>query len=116
MNRVWQVRLADQAERDLITIADWTAKNFGSRQANHYLQTVSLALEALHDDPNPRGYRARSDIGPGICTLHVARQGRKGRHFVIFKEAEGHAIDVLRLLHDSMELARHIPLANDQPD
>jgi toxin ParE1/3/4 len=46
----------------------------------------------------------------------VARQGRKGRHFVIFKEAEGHAIDVLRLLHDSTELARHTPLANDQPD
>jgi toxin ParE1/3/4 len=66
--------------------------------------------------PISRGYRARSDIGPGICTLHVARQGRKGRHFVIFKEAEGHAIDVLRLLHDSMELARHTPLANDQPD
>jgi hypothetical protein len=25
------------------------------------------------------------------------------------------SIDVLRLLHDSMDVARHIPAANDQP-
>jgi plasmid stabilization system protein ParE len=30
---------------------------------------------------------------------------------VVFKEAEGRSIDVLRLLHDSMDLARHVPVA-----
>ncbi|MFM7567294.1 MAG: hypothetical protein ACKO8O_01155 [Betaproteobacteria bacterium] len=28
------------------------------------------------------------DIGPGISTLHVARQGISGRHFVVFSGAK----------------------------
>lgn len=114
MSLVWHVRLADRAELDLLDIATWTAENFGSRQAEYYVETVTLAIEALHDGPETLGAKARDDIGPGIRALHVARQGRKGRHFVVFKEAEGQIIDVLRLLHDSMDLARHVSAANDQ--
>lgn len=73
-----------------------------------------LAIEALHDGPAILGSREREDIRPGIRTLHVARQGRKGRHFVIFKEATRQIIDVLRLLHDSLDLVRHVPRVNDQ--
>ncbi len=54
------------------------------------------------------GARQREDIGPGIRTLHVARKGRKGRHLVVFRVASPpneQVIDVLRLLHDSMDLA-----------
>ena len=35
--------------------------------------------------------------------------GRKGRHLVVFRMADGQAIDVIRLLHDSMDLAKHLP-------
>ena len=50
--------------------------------------------------------------GNDIRTLHVARDGRKGRHFVMFRvgSIDGRdVIDVLRLLHDSMDLERHLP-------
>ena len=114
MSQVWQVRLASQAELDLLDIGTWTAENFGARQAEYYVETVTLAIEALHDGPETLGAKKRDDIGPGICTLHVARNGRKGRHFVVFKEVTGQIIDVLRLLHDSMDLARHLSGANDQ--
>lgn len=60
------------------------------------------------------GANVREDIGPGIHTLHVARQGRKGRHFVVFRPAPEQTIEVLRLLHDSMDLARHMSADNDQ--
>lgn len=113
MSLAWTVRLADQAELDFLDIATWTAENFGSRQADEYSETVMLAIEALTDGPEILGAKVREDIGPGICTLHVARQGRKGRHFVIFRKAEERTIDVLRLLHDSMDLARHISDGND---
>ena len=72
-----------------------------------------LAIEALTDGPEILGAKVSEDIGPGIYTLHVARQGRKGCHFVIFRKAEERTIDVLRLLHDSMDLARHISDGND---
>ena len=114
MSLAWKVRLAAQAESDFSDIMTWTLENFGERQAQTYAETLTLAIEALHDGPEPLGVKVRDDIGPGIRTLHVARQGRSGRYFVVFSEAKDQCIDVLRLLHDSMDLARHIPLLNDQ--
>jgi len=111
---VWKIRLAAQAELDFSEIITWTIENFGERQAETYAETLTLALEVLHEGPEPLGAKARDDIGPGIRTLHVARRGRSGRHFVVFREAKDQYIDVLRLLHDSMDLARHVPPATDQ--
>jgi toxin ParE1/3/4 len=67
----------------------------------------------LHDGPEILGAKVRDDISPGIRTIHVARQGRKGRHFVAFSVSEGNIINVLRLLHDSMDLAKHLPEDNN---
>jgi len=114
MSVVWKLRLAAQAELDFFEIITWTLENFGERQAETYAETLTLAIEALHDGPEQLRAKAQDDIGPGIRTLHVARRGRSGRHFVVFSEAKDKYIDVLRLLHDSMDLARHIPPANDQ--
>lgn len=114
MNLFWHVRLARQAEQDLFDIVSWTAKNFGDHQAEYYAETITLAIEALHNGPETLGIKAREDIGSGILTLHVARHGRKGRHFVVFNASEKRVINVLRLLHDSMDLARHLPEDNDQ--
>jgi toxin ParE1/3/4 len=115
MNKIWQIRLGQQAERDFVDILSWTVKFFGETQAQTYSATISLALQALTDGPEILGSKLRDDIEPDIKTLHVARLGRKGRHFVVFRVGADHAIDVLRLLHDSMELSRHLPAANDSP-
>ncbi len=112
MSLTCHIRLADQAEQDLLEIIKWTAKNFGIQQAEHYAESITLAIEALHDGPEILGTKVRGDITKGIHTLHVARQGRKGRHFVVFSVSEGHIINVLRLLHDSMDLAKHLPEDN----
>lgn len=105
MSVAWKVRLAARAESDFSEIVTWTLENFAQRQAETYAETLALAIEALHDGPEQLGVKARDDIGPGIRTLHVDRQGRSGRHFVVFSEAPDQCIDVLRLLHDSMDLA-----------
>lgn len=114
MSSVWRVRLAEQAERDLLGITLWTVENFSAQQAEIYVETLSLAIEALHDGPEVFGATVRDDLALGVRTLHVARQGRRGRHFVVFRAASEQTIEVLRLLHDSMDLARHLPSANDQ--
>lgn len=112
MRPVWTVRLGQQAEQDYVEILQWTTKTFGEGQASTYAETLARAIQALEGGPGILGTRAREDIQPGIWTLHVARQGRAGRHFVVFRAA-GSAIDVLRLLHDSMDMPRHLPAAND---
>lgn len=115
MTRRWTIRLAAAAERDFQEILRWTVANFGPRQAKTYSRTLSSALQDLALGPAIAGARLREDIGPGIHTLHVARKRRKGRHFVVFRVAASNrseVIDVLRLLHDSMDLSRHVSAPN----
>ena len=104
----WTIRLAAQAELDFVEILAWTVENFAETQADIYAETLTLAIEALHDGPLLAGTQARDEIEPGIRTLHVARLCKKGRHFVVFRQTEDRCIDVLRLLHDGMDLARHM--------
>ena len=49
MSQAWQVRLAEQAELDFLGIATWTTQHFGQAQAELYVETILLAMEALHD-------------------------------------------------------------------
>ncbi len=107
MNNLWRVQLTDRAEVDLISIKIWTTEKFGASQAAKYLEVITSALEDLMTGPEPIGSMSREEIGPNIRSLHVHRRGNKGRHLLVFKEARNQTIEVLRLLHDSMDLTRH---------
>jgi len=109
MSHSWTVQLARQAEQDFAEILQWTVRTFGPAQAEIYAETLGLAIEALSEGPDVTGSKARDEIFPGIRTLHITRQGRKGRHFVVFRTGSGQMIEVLRLLHDSMDMTRHLP-------
>lgn len=116
---VWTVRLSASAAADFRQILGCTVENFGAAQARTYADTLSTALQALSAGLATIGVKARPEIAADIRTLHVARQGRKGRHFVLFRatSVDGHEfIDVLRLLHDSMDLKRHSPTDEAGPE
>lgn len=107
----WTVRLSAAAEADYLQILRWTVENFGSAQARVYAETLASALKMLAAGPDIIGVKERPEIGGNVLTLHVARNGRKGRHFIMFRVdgVDGKSqIDVLRLLHDSMDLERHL--------
>ena len=116
MSKVWKIRLGRQAELDYADILSWTAKHFSKVQAQTYSETISQAIQALTDGPEILGSKRRDDIELGIRTLHVARLGRKGKHIVVFRVYGSQTIDVLRLLHEIMDLPRHLPNANDFSD
>jgi toxin ParE1/3/4 len=108
----WTVRLTKTAESDYQSVIVWTLREFGDLQARIYADTLSAALVALTAGPTTVGAKERSEIGKGVFTLRVARGGHKGRHFVLFRVGQGkhqRHIEVLRLLHDAMDLTRHIP-------
>lgn len=109
----WRVRLTSAAVADLVQIVRWTEQRFGSRQAEIYKAVVEAAFQDLAEGgPGGPGTRRRDDIRFGISTLHVRRPRRGGRHFVVFRVvhgAAGEAIEVLRVLHDAMDLPRHLP-------
>ena len=110
--RHWPVRITATAEYDFDEILRWTAEHFGEQQARTYAGTLSAALEELSTGLELVGVRVRGDIARGIFALHVARHGRKGRHFAMFRigqDQRGEVIEVLRLLHDAMDVPSHIP-------
>ena len=108
----WTVRLTAAAEADFEEILRWTVAQFGEAQTRIYAETISAAFNDLATGPTIVGARKRDDILKGTFTLHVSRKGRKGRHFVMFRighDQGGEVIEVLRLLHDAMDLQRHLP-------
>jgi toxin ParE1/3/4 len=107
--RRWRVRLSEPAEHDYVAILQWTAEQFGRRQASVYRETLIGALIALADDPFAPDSHPREDIQPSLRSLHVARNQRRGRHLILYRLAGQRTIDILRILHDSMDVGRHIP-------
>jgi toxin ParE1/3/4 len=92
---------------DYDEIIRWTAKRFGAAQAASYGVRLAEALARLECGPAITGSRERDGISPGLRTLHV---GRRARHIILFRigSQPDRNIDVLRILHDAMDLARHV--------
>lgn len=98
--------LSEQADADIDAIVLWTEEHFGVRQAEIYLKRIDSTLQALTRDPMPAGSRARDeDLARSYRTLHL---GRRSRHVVCYR-VEEHRVFIMRILHDGMDLARHLP-------
>lgn len=106
---LWRIRLGEEAENDFVKILRDTLEMFGERQIAIYAATLNEALAALTAGPDILGSAARDEIFPKLRTLHVARRGRRGRHFILYRAAPNKVIEVVRILHDAMDLARHVP-------
>ena len=77
--------IAGAAEADLDAIIAWTLEQFGDVQAGVCSGTLSSAVQELVAGPAQPGIKARAEIGKDLFTLHVARTGRRGWHFVLFR-------------------------------
>ncbi len=113
-NREWRVRLGAVAELDFANILKWTTENFGARQSRVYQGTLVQAIGVLADGPDVAGSKARDEIMPGLRTLHVARHGRRGSHFLMYHSVPERTIEIVRILHDRMDLQRHIPFGDGE--
>ncbi len=112
--RRWRVRLGAAAELDFANILKWTTENFGARQSRVYRDTLVQAIGELAGGPNVAGSRARDEIVAGLRTLHGARRGRGGSHFLMYRAAPNSTIEIVRILHDRMDLRRHIQSTPDE--
>jgi toxin ParE1/3/4 len=114
VERKWSVRLGAAAELDFANILKWTADNFGARQSRIYQNSLVQAIGELSGGPDVAGSKARDDIMKGLRTLHIARHGRRGSHFLIYRSATGRTIEIVRILHDRMDLQRHVPPVDEE--
>jgi len=110
-------RLSAAAQADLIDILAWTHAHFGEAARKRYEVLVIAALRDIAAQPDRVGSIERPELGAGIRSWHLrlsrerARTEtgivRRPRHFLIYR-AENDLVVIGRVLHDAMELARHL--------
>jgi toxin ParE1/3/4 len=111
------MRLSPQARADIRKILAWSEEYFGHDAALRYGEFIIQALKDIEIDPMRFGVRHRDELPIGIYSYNLAASrdrvaGAKvtlPRHVVIFRQSAENLFEVVRVLHDSRDLARHLP-------
>jgi toxin ParE1/3/4 len=94
-----EYRLTPTAERDLEAIWEYTTQQWGAEQADHYVDILTSAFAELAQFP--KAAPACDRIRPGY------RRSRVERHMIYFRLTD-YGIAVIRLLHERMDVLRHL--------
>ena len=113
MSESWIVRLAAPAVADFKHILKYTIRIYGSQQALLYETNLKQALNSLQKGPCIIGSVVRDNLRRGLRSIHVARRGQRGRHVIFYRMTNEQKVEVLRILYDGMDFARHIPPEDD---
>ena len=108
--------LSPEAEADFEDIVLWSVEKFGADAAVRYTDLIFQALHDIEADPSRPGARHPDGLPSGVYTYHLSTSRdhvagdrvKTPRHFVIYRIAAP-LVEVLRILHDSRDLARHLP-------
>lgn len=95
-----KVRLSAAARRDLSGIWTYSAKRWDEAQADRYVRLFADSFDGLG-----RGIikgRGADDIRTGYFKLAV------GSHLVFYRMCTSDVIEVVRILHQRMDLDRHL--------
>ncbi len=88
------------AQADLAQIWDYTRDRWGADQAEEYLRELQRAIERAA--ANPRVGRSCDDIRPGYRKLAA------GSHILFYRVIDEAVIDVVRVLHQRMDVDRNL--------
>ena len=93
------IKYSRRASADLEDITDYTARTWGAQQAKKYIREIRAKIYDI----------AKGDVitqsleGVEANLLKV----RASRHLIICEKTSG-ALLIVRILHDSMDIPRHI--------
>jgi len=112
----YEIVLAAPADRDFIEIMEWSAVQFGAAAADRYETLIGRALIDVSEDPFRPGTRRPPELPKGVHTYHLASSRdhvsddrvNAPRHFLLYRVVSSR-VEVLRILHDSRDLVRHLP-------
>lgn len=94
-----EYRLAPAAQRDLDAIFDFTVREWGLRQAEHYVAVIESACARLAQAP---------ELAQDCGYIRAGyRRAAVGRHVLYFRVADW-GIAVVRILHQRMDVGRHV--------
>ena len=88
--------LTEKAKDDLKKIARFTQKRWGKEQRNIYLESLDSCFHQLGN--NPAMGRACEEIKPGYYKFPT------GSHVVYYRGKTEKQIEIVRVLHESMDV------------
>jgi toxin ParE1/3/4 len=91
------VRVSRAAVADLLEIRRFAENEWGSAQANRYIDSLKAHLGKLAQFPSIG--TSRPEIGPN------RRTSRYGSHLVLYREIDG-GIEIRRIVHAQRDLTR----------
>lgn len=114
----YTIRLTAAAYGDIVDILERSEREFGVDARRRYQHLVSVALKDVGDEPERSGSAARPELGSDVRSWHLRMSRerartvdggvRQPRHFILYTIIDDATVGVLRVLHDAMELHRHL--------
>ena len=92
-------RLSPAAEADVDEIWDYSKERWGPSQADRYVRDLEATCAGIAEDRVSS--LSAEDIRPGY------RKAVCGSHMIYFRQGGDH-IEVVRILHQSMDVGRHL--------
>lgn len=96
--------LRPRARADLRSIAQYSIEQWGKERARSYVEAINQRLEVLAAGTVPD--RSADHIKSGYLRSAV------GRHMIYFRRSGDGAMDVIRILHQSMDVTKQLGSEN----
>ena len=91
--------LRPKAISDLEKIWEYTVETWGEEQAERYVRLINESFRQIADNPS---------LGRSCDTIREGYRKRGiGRHVIFYRTNDGD-IEVVRILHDRMDVNRHL--------
>lgn len=110
------VRISSQASTDIADTLRFTQMRLGEFIRNRYHDLLQKTFRALAEQQTFPGSIMRDELAPGLRSLHLSfivlqkTDGRmfRPRHVVFYRTDKDQTVEILRVLHDAMEISRHL--------
>jgi toxin ParE1/3/4 len=110
--------LTEAARADIARILRASAADFGEAARTRYAALIAAGLDDLLADPLRPASAARPELQADVRTYHLRHCRRRAaggrgavkapRHLIVYLTPTPDLVVVLRVLHDAMELQRHL--------
>lgn len=108
-------RLTHASQADIVSILAWSYEQSGQEARQRYEALITAAIQDAATPSDEIGRALRAEMGEEVFSWHLAQSRTRAlgarvhrpRHFLICRR-DGDVLVVGRVLHDAMELRRHL--------
>lgn len=110
------IRISPQAHTDIADTLRFTEVRLGESARCRYQKLLLTTLHSLAEEPKHQNSTIRNELSPGVRSLHLSfhvlemSDGRRirPRHIVFYRTGADQVVEILRVLHDAMEIAQNL--------